>query len=1144
MSRQSTLKVVVLVRVGKDLAVGAGKGAALGAGLFLLAAQVLLLLLDLDLVADGVDHLLELGKLGRLLEGVCHPFGVTLAVEKAVFEDPRLGAQLRAKLVVVRDHDDTALKLADGAGEGAERVAVEVVGGLVENENVGLVPGGCGEHDLDLLAAREGRHARVGAVLAVETDVFEVLLDVGLGEGLHLGALAGVDRLAVLAKAELVELLAAHPHVRVHRLLDKLDLVLDARLALAATASEALNDALLLLGVALAVDVRAHKGLEALLLLLLGELHAGEVEAFLVLAALKAPANVLVGRLAEMHLNVGKGVLGDEVDNDVGVLPHGAGARGEDAGEELDHGRLAGAVDTEAGDAARERDLDGNAAERGRVVAGVGKADVLHLHEGLALGLDALEKRRLGKVKLLLALLELKVRLGVGVALDKRREVALGDVELKVLDLDNVRGAVFEETGVVADHDAGDVLEAVEVVLDPLDVEDVQMVGGLVHEQNVGLLEHGAREGELHAPTTRERRDAVVDHLLGKADAEELLLDGLAGAERGNGGVGKDVVDASKMRHLALDVRLDKHGADFAGVGKALDRAVGNRAHERRLARLVGAEQAVAVSAEELEARVVEQNLRAVGEGKREVAEELGGVVVFLLDVLDHVLSVGLNDGGGGVGGGLGLEAEHERGGDIRLEAVRVKRLVGNERRAEVLDVRHEGHVLRDGGAEHVVDGLEHGLAAVLVAGNGLGRVGLDLVEVLVGAGGDGAGLGVGDGVRGAVEGRQELGQKGGGLGVVLDELAHVGDNDAALALDRRLVDAKAADENRGNDGEGHGVDALDKRRRGERLDSLGNVLGVDHGVEEGLDKGLEIAVGDAAEHLLEGHAGGLEDLLLRVPYGAVEGRHELGEAAGDRVGRHGALAERCEELEGALLGAPLDLVRRDDGDNRVNGQGHGVGVDLRGQGHREGGAGLADALDLVVEGHEDGFEGRAKDKGLVLADLVARHKRRQRLDGGLTLGGVGLLGEHELDLSLNRALGLGLLGFDGSLFGSNAGSLGSLFLGNALGLGGGSSLGGSLFLSSLFGLFGANLGLGGFLCLECLGLGLGGGNLLGSLHLHDSHLLLLLLALASLLLFGRLCATVLAASSRRGSTTTSTATTATTTASAATTVLRRSRHD
>ena len=76
--------------------------------------------------------------------------------------------------------------------------------------------------------------------------------------------------------------------------------------------------------------------------------------------------------------------------------------------------------------------------------------------------------------------------------------------KLETVEVEDVGAAFVEEFGVVGDHDAGGVLERLDVSNDPLDVGDVQVIGWLVHEQDVGLLEHGSGKGELHSPSPRE----------------------------------------------------------------------------------------------------------------------------------------------------------------------------------------------------------------------------------------------------------------------------------------------------------------------------------------------------------------------------------------------------------------------------------------------------------------------------------------------------------------------------------------------------------------------------------------------------------------------------------------------------------------
>ena len=64
--------------------------------------------------------------------------------------------------------------------------------------------------------------------------------------------------------------------------------------------------------------------------------------------------------------------------------------------------------------------------------------------------------------------------------LDELGQVALVRLELEAVHPDDVGADVVEEALVVRDHDGGHVLERVEVLLDPRDVGNVEVVGRLV----------------------------------------------------------------------------------------------------------------------------------------------------------------------------------------------------------------------------------------------------------------------------------------------------------------------------------------------------------------------------------------------------------------------------------------------------------------------------------------------------------------------------------------------------------------------------------------------------------------------------------------------------------------------------------------
>ena len=111
--------------------------------------------------------------------------------------------------------------------------------------------------------------------------------------------------------------------------------------------------------------------------------------------------------------------------------------------------------------------------------------------------------------------------------------------------------------------------EAGEVVLEPSDVDDVQVVGRLIEKQDVGLEEHGARKGELHLPATGQGADSLLLALIVEADGGEGLNNlRLAGLDTL---VAEDELQDRGVLLAAVDVVLDVEGADLVGRREALD---------------------------------------------------------------------------------------------------------------------------------------------------------------------------------------------------------------------------------------------------------------------------------------------------------------------------------------------------------------------------------------------------------------------------------------------------------------------------------------------------------------------------------------------------------------------------------------------
>ena len=603
-----------------------------------------------------------------------------------------------------------------------------------------------------------------------------------------------------------------------------------------------------------------------------------------------------------MGLNVVEGVLGDVGDTGVGVLPDVTDLGLDLTDEELDHGTLTGTVLADAGNTGAEGDLDGNVEESGLVVDGVGEGAAGHLHEGLTLGLDTLDGTRLGELELHLRLGDGEVGTGLGLELDELVKVALEGVELQVLDLKDVGTAIVEKAGIVRHNDGGNILEGVEVVLDPGNVDDVQVVGGLIEEKNIGLLKHGSGKSELHAPSTGEGGHGVVGLGLavlgetdGGKDAADLLLLNVHGLDLL---IDEDVLDAGQVRLLTLDIGLDEDGTDLGNVGEALDLVVGDGTHEGGLAGIVTTEKTVVLTTLELHLGVVEKNLGTVSEGELAVTELLGIVVLILLLGDDHHLLSLDTDGLGGLLG-IGLES-FEAGSNVLLPLKVIHHVQVHH------GSRNDGEVLNDLGID-VVGTAKGGLELLGdLGGVATGGDGLEALELGNGALGDLTGLGIGDGLGVGLEGGEEEGKEGGGIDRVVNKLGHVVDNDGGLTLGGGSLLAETAEEKGDDHGKSGRLDGLDEGNASHLVHDLGDLLGLGDG---GNDLGvhvLNILVADDLAGGAHGVGGSGLDLLLGVPHAGGNLGDDLGEGNTELLG--GGLGEESDAVEGEDTLLPLLL--------------------------------------------------------------------------------------------------------------------------------------------------------------------------------------------------------------------------------------------
>ena len=332
----------------------------------------------------------------------------------AVHDSPDFLGQVLGELGRVGNDDDTTLELLERLGQRTQRVTVQVVGGLVKDDQVRSLPRASGKDSLDTLATGQTAHARVGDQLGVEAKVGAVGLnlladqraELTRGQGLlHVDVgnhLLMRGQQLVTGQPDVVGRHHGRPALVLHA--DVLTesaraLVLVAILELSAGADA--NDAAL---GALNLEDLVHG-----LLIILGDDLVGAVHGLAIFTSLESPLDVLRRSLVQVVIDVGESVLLDVGDTDVLVLVDLTLGGDELASEHVDQGGLASTVGANDGNTRAQRALEGDIGDLGLGGAGVLERHLGGTQDGLGLRLDTLEETRLGEGELHLRGAELVV---------------------------------------------------------------------------------------------------------------------------------------------------------------------------------------------------------------------------------------------------------------------------------------------------------------------------------------------------------------------------------------------------------------------------------------------------------------------------------------------------------------------------------------------------------------------------------------------------------------------------------------------------------------------------------------------------------------------------------------------------------------
>ena len=172
---------------------------------------------------------------------------------------------------------------------------------------------------------------------------------------------------------------------------------------------------------------------------------------------------------------------------------------------------------------------------------------LLHLHSLGGLIAEALDKRLGVGDLLLLVLISTQLLLATLLAEhDILIVLHLVVFDMAAGDLQRAVGDVVDEGAVVADEDHGTGALSQEL-LEPLNRLDVEVVGGLVEKEHVGMLEKNLRQLNAHTPTTGKLARRPVEIAAFKAQSGERAL------------------------HLSLVVLSSHHHIALMGLGELIN---------------------------------------------------------------------------------------------------------------------------------------------------------------------------------------------------------------------------------------------------------------------------------------------------------------------------------------------------------------------------------------------------------------------------------------------------------------------------------------------------------------------------------------------------------------------------------------------
>mmetsp|Transcript_37694 Transcript_37694/g.86328 ORF Transcript_37694/g.86328 Transcript_37694/m.86328 type:complete len:336 (-) Transcript_37694:25-1032(-) len=137
--------------------------------------------LDLMDIAHGIREKL------LVFAGLLHLFIfvlTTLLAQTSIAHDPLLLADSITEFLIMGNHQHTTSPRLNGDGQSTQSIAIQIIGGLIQHQNMGVLPHACTENCLDLLTGGQRPDGSVGSEFGCQAEIAQVGLNGGSAQNL------------------------------------------------------------------------------------------------------------------------------------------------------------------------------------------------------------------------------------------------------------------------------------------------------------------------------------------------------------------------------------------------------------------------------------------------------------------------------------------------------------------------------------------------------------------------------------------------------------------------------------------------------------------------------------------------------------------------------------------------------------------------------------------------------------------------------------------------------------------------------------------------------------------------------------------------------------------------------------------------